>query len=502
MISQLLKVIEEGSDILVLGAGLLRLCRARLVQLYDAEVDRDIWFEREALRNRCEEFFREVDDEQMYPEERAELGEIALSWSQKLPEIAIVRTIAEALDAVLGSRFLPMFLGREVTLKPGDPFPTPHRDWRRVAAAQDDDSAAVEEHLDALTHLRLAGDWAREVRVTVVGNWLRWHAIPHLSSGDRLACATPNESLNELAMERAVTARLPDIAAGEPGNADPGDRPSAGSDPSASNSLPGRPVFFNARFGTDQEQQSRLCIALLNAAREHNCRVVAFPEFSITLSARQAVKDWLDGQDVVDMIIAGSCHRPGASGGQGDAEQAGAPTTRSAEPTWYSEAVVFLRGTQKPLVHRKFSPLVVPDPQSGTGPSGLRRHEHVATGGPAFTAHLSPYWTTIVLCSRDALLAPVPKVLLDLHANLVLVPALGFEMEAFEKLAGDIATSLQGIVLIANACVAPDAESARPPLIIGLPVQSDAVIAEVAPPRALVIATIGSLTKSPSIVDS
>lgn len=477
MYSELVRAIERGADILLLTAGLLRLCREHLAELHRLDCEPGIWREREALRQRCEEFFAEVDDEELDQDERDELCEIALSRSQKLPAVIVAHTIAESVDLVLGSRFLPMFMGKEVVLAPGDPIPVPHPDWRRLADDNDLPGAAMVDpwtadddsgdRLDATAHLRLAADWAGQVRVTLNGNWRRWHLMPQFGSGDRLACATPNQSLAELALCR--------------------------------DQIEGAPVFFDARWGVDAGDQLDRCLALLDLARAQGCRLVALPELSIAESARQAISQWLEAQTVVDLVVAGSSHVPAGDG------------------RWHNEAAVYLRGLKTPIVHRKFSPLALLDPATAPRDQRVVRREHLAAGAPELSAQLSPHWTMVTLVGADAVADPVPAALVDLRANLVLVPAMVFDATDFKALAAALAIHCQAVTVVANACVAPGLEDgpaggmedgleggldrARPPLVIGLPAYPGAVIAETPPPRSVLVVTLGSRGAKPSIVE-
>jgi hypothetical protein len=497
MFSELVRVIEDGGDIVLLGAGLLRVCREHLVELHRLDCEPGIWREREMLRRRCEKFFRAVDDEELDSDEREELCDIALECSQKLPAVIIAHTIVEALDLVLGSRFLPMFMGRQVVLAPGDPIPVPHPDWRRLVdptrqpgasraalaylyeltGSRDSDLYPAEtaemaemaetaemaemaemaaqsdtgERLDATPHLRLASDWAGQVRVTLDGNWRRWHVLPPIERGDRVACATLNQSLAELVMEREQ--------------------------------IEGAPVFSGARWGLDADEQLRDCLALLDLARDHGCRLVAFPELSVAVPARQAIEQWLETQSVVDLVVAGSSHIPAGDG------------------AWHNEAAVYVRGLKSPMVHRKFRPLVLRDPVTAPRDQRVLRREHLAERAPKLTAQLSPHWTAVVLAGADAVWDPVPAVLVDLRANLVLVPALDFHTGDLRALATALAIHCQALTVVANACVAAELDAERPPLIIGLPAHRGAVISETPPARALAIVTIGSRIGKPSIVE-
>lgn len=451
MITEVIRAIEAGEDILLLCAGLLRVCRADLDELQSADCDPRIWRAREELRARAEAFFHDLDDEELYPDEREELVEITLLWSQKLPAVVIAHTIAESLDMVLGTRLLPMFIGRKTVLAPGEPIPTPYPDWRRLAPDPNSDPWSLDGRLDAVAHLRLAGDWAAQVQVALDGDWRRWHVLPQLQNGDRLACALPNDTFDEFVMDR--------------------------------DTVEGRPVFFNARYGLAEGEQERRCLALLELARRHRCRIVAFPELSVSAKLRTTIAEWLTSQEVVDMVLAGSCHVPAEDG------------------RWHNEAAVLIRGMAEPIVHRKFRSFSFPDPSNAPREARVRRHEYLAVAKPALSAQLSPHWTVVVLICKDALQEPIPRILGDIRANLVLVPVLSFKMDAFRAVAASIATWGQGVSLMANACVAPDAESERPPLVIGMPSQMGSVISEAPPPRSLLIVTIGSLTRKPSIVD-
>ena len=72
---------------------------------------------------------------------------------------------------------------------------------------------------------------------------------------------------------------------------------------------------------------------------------------------------------------------------------------------------------------------------------------------PKLCAWLSASWTVTMLICKDAVQEPVPTLLADLRANLVLVPCLSFKMDAFRSAAGTIATRTQGITLVANAAI-------------------------------------------------
>jgi hypothetical protein len=456
MFSELVRAIERGADIVLLAAGLLRLCREHLAELHRLDGEPGIWRQRETLRRRCEEFFRAVDDEELDAEEQAELCEIALGFRRTLPGVIIAHTIAEALDLVLGSRFLPMFMGRQVVLEPGDPIPVPHSDWRRLADSKSHpgapDMAEPElpdmddegERLDATAHLRLASDWAGRIRVTLDGNWRRWHVLPQLQSGERVACAVPNQSLAELVMER--------------------------------DQVEGVPVFLAARWGLYADEQLRRCLALLDLARDQGCRIVVFPELSVAEPARQHIRQWLEAQSVVDLVVAGSSHCPAGDG------------------AWHNEVAVYLRGLPDPMVHRKFQPLTLLDPVPAPPDQRVVRREHLARRAPELTAQLSPHWTMVVLAGVDAVAEPVPAALVDLRASLVLVPALGVDAGDVHALATALATHCRALTLVASACVADEIGAERPPLVIGLPSPPGVVRMETPPARFLLVVTIGSLT--------
>lgn len=437
---QLLAHIEASADILTLATNLLRMCRASLLALVTADGDTRTWRVRDRLRRKCVAFFEEVGDVDIDPDERERLAEIASDAIESLPVVAVAHVIGEALDAALGDRFLPMFLNRRVVLEPGDPVPTPHPDWRELTASPNSDPWVLDGRLDALPHLRLAGDWAQQVRVTVDGGWRTWHSVPQLRRGDRLACAVPNESFGELTLDRGT--------------------------------VEGRPVFFNMRVNIGDDRQTERCIELLETAAANDCRIVVFPELSVPQAVRDAIKTWLNKQDVVDLVVAGSRHRP------------------ARDDRWYNECSVLIRGHARRLVHRKFRAFSFMDPdESGTR---VRRTEHLASTVPRFQMWLSPHWSFAVLICKDAVQQPVPAALGELRANLVLVPALSFKMDAFRTVAADVATWAQGIALIANAAIAARPRSSRPPIVVGMPSQRGSVFATAPAPRSLLMVRVGS----------
>jgi len=434
--------IRCSEDIVAMAAGLLSVCRSNLAELLVCDTDHLCWRRCDRLRRDCEALFERVDDEELDEDETEELCALVSDAFANLPPSAIARTVAEALDAVLGFRFLAMYLNREVTLEEGDPIPTPHPDWRNLSPTPNSDPWALDGRLDALPHLRLAGDWSRHVKVTIDGGWRTWHALPQLDAGDKLACAVPNDSFEEF-----------DWDFGE---------------------VEERPVFYNLRPAIGDEEQTRRCIALLDNARDQGCRIVAFPELSVPTHTLHAIRRWLDKQQTVELIVAGSRHKPSRDG------------------RWDNEATMFLRGLPK-LTHRKFRPFGFVDTLTKKK-KRTRRTELLATRVPQLRAWLSPSWTVAMLVCKDVVQEPAPAMLADLRANLVLVPCLSFKMDAFRSTAGTIATGAQGITLIANAAISlrGTRRRGRPPIIVGLPSQVGSVVAKTPQLGGLLIVTLGN----------
>lgn len=437
----------QATEILGLATALLRLCRDHLDRLTAADGDVRTWRARDQLHRRAVALFAEIDDEDLDPDERDALVSLARSAAE-LPAVLVAHVLAGALDAALGDRLLPMFLNRTTVLEPGDPIPTPHPDWRRLSPSPNSDPWALDGRLDALPHLRLAGDWARHVRVTLDGNWRTWTAVPQLGPGDRLACAVPNDSFEQLELDR--------------------------------DEVEGRPVFYRVR-PRDPADQRRRCLALLELARQQGCRLVVFPELSVPKSALEDIAAWLDDQDVVDLVVAGSRHRRARGG------------------LWHNLSTVLIRGSSAVLEHRKFRPFSFSD-VTGDG-ERLRRHEHLSVTTPALRAWLSPSFTMTVLVCKDAVVAPVPQLLGDLRANLVLVPSLTFKLDAFRATAGDIATWSQGIALIANACIVPAPRRRRPPVVVAVPSQAGSVHVQTPSPCSLLIVSLGTSRRNPEIAE-
>lgn len=442
--ARLLALLETSTDILSLASGLLRICRDRLDALIPADNDLSTWARRDRLRRAAQDQFEAIDDEEIAADERTALRALAGDQSE-LPVVAVARAFAEALDAALGHRLLPMFLNRSVTLKEGDPIPTPHPDWRTLTPSPNSDPWSLDGRLDALPHLRLAADWTRHVRVTLDGDWRTWNAIPQLAAGDRVACALPNEQFDELSFERYQ----------EQGVA----------------------LFSQLAPIIGDDEQAARCETLLERARERGVRVVVFPELSVPKPVLERIARWLNRQQVVELVVAGSRHRK-AKGGR-----------------WHNEAQILFRGWTRRRRHRKFRPFSFID-RAGDEP--VRRHEDLAVAQPSMRAFLSPGWTLATLICKDFVVEPTPRMLGDLRANLVLVPALSFKLDAFRAAAGDVATWAQGVALVANAGFGASRRAARPGLVIGLPSQAGSVHHPVPPGRSLFVVTIGNESKKPA----
>lgn len=439
-----MEVIRSSEDILSLATGLLRICRAHLAELIRCDTDLMCWRRRDGLRRACEELFERVDDEELDPAEVEELCALVEDAFGALPPCAVARTVAEALDEVLGFRFLPMFLNRTTALGEGDGIPTPHPDWRNLSPTPNSDPWALDGRLDALPHLRLAGDWSRHVEVSLDGDWRIWHSLPQLDGGDKLACAVPNASFEEFDWDVDTVEE--------------------------------RPVFYNVRPALGDDEQTARCLSLLELARQNGCRLVAFPELSVPARTVDAMRRWLERQQVVELIVAGSRHK------------------KSRDGRWHNEATLLLRGLPK-LTHRKFRAFSFID--TLTEPKKrVRRTEHLAVRVPRVRAWLSPNWTVTLLVCKDVVQEPLPALLADLRANLVLVPCLSFKMDAFRSAAGTIATRAQGITLVANAAISlrGTRQRGRPPIIIGVPSQVGSVIAKTPPTGSLLVMTLGNST--------
>jgi predicted amidohydrolase len=440
------EAISAGGDILALARGLLLVCRDEVDELVRADNDQRTWRARDRLRRRADAAFAAIDDEEIDPRERAGLADLAREAADDLPPVMIARTLAESLDAVLGSRLLPMFLGRTHKLKPDDPIPTPHPDWRRLTPSPSSDPWALDGRLDALPHLRLAGAWAREVEVTLDGDWRTWHALPQLQAGDRLACAVPNETLAEFHIGRGT--------------------------------VEGRPVFFDVRPAGGEAEQTARCLELLELAAAHDCRVVVFPELSVPRATVDAMGKWLGAQDRVELVVAGSRHRKARRGG------------------WHNESQILFAGWRERRHHRKFRAFSFHD---SDGEARVKRAEHLAAAPARVRAFLSPSWTLVVLVCKDLVVEPVPRLLAELRANLVLVPALTFKMDAFRTAAADVATWAQGVALVANAALAQRPRGARSEVVVALPSQEISLYAEIPPARSILVATLGNPERMPQV---
>lgn len=134
------------------------------------------------------------------------------------------------------------------------------------------------------------------------------------------------------------------------------------------------------------------------------------------------------------LLVAGSCH-----------------VERDGKKR--NESLTLSRGGSEPLRHHKFSNYFVTE-------GGGDVYEGIDVHPRKITLYLTDEgWTFTTLICKDLLSDDVRDILRALRVPLVLVPALTSKTQIFRKFAEELATSNQGIVLVANNAVAtPDDE--------------------------------------------
>jgi hypothetical protein len=137
------------------------------------------------------------------------------------------------------------------------------------------------------------------------------------------------------------------------------------------------------------------------------------------------------------------------------------------------------------LRHVKFAPYELKDdaPDDGAlddAPPVALRPEHLEPLAPAITLMMSGDWSWTVLVCKDVLSADVARLLEDLRARLVLVPAMSGKTEIFEQRCRELAVNAQAVAVVANTPMDPAAAAA----LIARPLR-EAPLEVCKPPRLL-----------------
>lgn len=182
-------------------------------------------------------------------------------------------------------------------------------------------------------------------------------------------------------------------------------------------------------------------IGALERAAAAGCTIAILPELAVPDpdALGEAIRNGARMGRLPPLIVAGSAH---------------IRTVRPLGPPLRSnESVTYLNGSEV-LRHRKIHPYQTDDTRIvGAGPGG-RRSEWLGTEGSALHVAMGESGRLAVLICADVLDADLHRQLIEVEANVVLVPAWTIDGRGFDALEGVVNLN-QAIVVVANAASEP-----------------------------------------------
>ncbi len=170
----------------------------------------------------------------------------------------------------------------------------------------------------------------------------------------------------------------------------------------------------------DEAAQETLLDELIGRAVTAGARVVVLPELCVTSRLATRLQRWVERPEGPVVLVAGSFHhREG--------------------PRRRTTAVVWVRGDPEPIVNNKHRPATRPRPE-----------DIEPDGRPELRVYVADGWHLVVAICRDLLNPEAVHALVEVGANMVLVPAMSERVLAFAGQAAQLVGSCQAIVAIAN----------------------------------------------------
>lgn len=427
---------------------LLRLCRedashlwTRLNNMAGGEFT---WFMR--LREWALGFFKEVDDTELDERERNTLVD-KLRWEFVYhPPSLVARAVVEGLDGALGARFSSLFRHRGAFAPgPGEAFPVlalPLLPEYRMQGTLGINPESLERPVDQTAHLGLM---PQHSSFKVTFSWQLDDMLAGLGIDSKIGLALPNSridldhSVSELRWERYTRE--------------------------------GRALFRNV-LPTDEQEQRRRLLSLVDRALAEGVRLLVFPELSVPHSLLADLETHLSQTRPADrpVIIAGSSHVEDEHG------------------RWRNRATLLLPGSTR-LTHDKFEPFSFMDWQDDGSPAPMAERLEDIHRERSLCVYICGRWSFVVLICKDFMTRSIITLLEQLRPRLVLVPALSPKTEPFETHARMLGLHTQAIVLVANAAGegSPQAQS----VLAWLPLRGDSCSSlhrsEVSPPCLVLV---------------
>lgn len=311
----------------------------------------------------------------------------------ELPPVVIARTLAELIDDLYCHTFAEFFKLRS-PYQPGvgDPLPLDSPDLRDVLAMRSTSPPwRLANRLDETRHIRLAGEWAVQFRI--IFDYSLFETLAGAITADTVvATCHPNRSLVEFDLSRGTDGWTFPIA----------------------------PL--------DASRQHAQINRLIATATDAGAQIVVLPELCVTEDLAASLGTWVRRPGGPRLLVAGSYHHQGH---QADGSRLGRRR---------NTAIAWVRGSDQPLQHDKYSPADRPVTE-GIDPQGWPELRIYVT---ADGWHLA-----IVIC-RDLLNPQAANALSEAGVNLLLVPAMSETLMTFGGPVAHMVGARQALVAIAN----------------------------------------------------
>ncbi len=406
---------QDWLGILEIARKLLGFCRKHVTYLrYGLRPD-EAYKPRLDVRKEACAFFERVDSEELDEEEVGELVELMVRWSARHPAPLVAHAVALGLDDALHARIHGMFRGRHsFTVQANELIPVLDVPCKgQLKGEQNSDPHNIDIPFDGTRNLQLMPETLEHA---VTFSYELDDALAGLGLQSRIGVGLPNGQIktdsakSELQWERYTRNDCP--------------------------------LFRNVR-PSDEEEQRRRLLDLLDDAVRKRVYLLILPELSVTPGLLDAVQEHLQRfgtRAVPPAIVAGSCHL-------------------EDEHARLRNRSLLLLPHARHVLHDKFEPFSFPDRRDDNTEPESYRHEDIHRE-PTLRIFVSGQWSWVTLICKDAMPPRTVNLIEALRPRLVVVPAMSPKTQPFDTNARTFATHAQTTTIVANAAdeEVPDAQ--------------------------------------------
>jgi hypothetical protein len=316
----------------------------------------------------------------------------ALASTQAVPPVVVAHALAQFLDDRYAHTFTDFFRDRS-PYQPGvgDPVPLDSPNLHQFTSMPFTSPPwRLANRLDQTRHIRLAGDWAVQFRV--IFDYALAQPLAQLIDADTLiATCHPNRSLDEFSLPRDAHGRT----------------------------FPISPI--------DLDRQRETLNQLIETASGSGAQIVVLPELCVTETLALELQHWVERPGGPRLLVTGSYHHQ-------DNDRDGQVPARKR-----NTALAWVRGHDRSIEHDKHSPADTPV-----------NEDIQPQGWPELRIYVIDGWHLVIAVCRDLLNPQAVHALIEVGANLVLVPAMSETLMAFGGQVSSLVGSCQAIVAVAN----------------------------------------------------